>query len=90
MINSHQILYVYNISSTTKTGIPINFIYGFGLIPGVHYCLAKERIIFMQIQYLHCYHPGYSVITNHKDPVIWQRYGKNVIQSLGLSAGIYF
>ena len=62
-------------SITKKTELPTKLMYGFEVVPGIHYYIAKERIIFMQLQYLRCYNQNLTA---------------NTIQSFGLSAGIYF
>ena len=74
-------------SSTVKMDIPTLFMHGFGFIPGIHYYLAKEQIIFMQVQYLHCLHAGYYIF---QDKYGYRNFRTNVIRSFGLSAGIYF
>ena len=64
--------------SIVKNDFPTRFMYGFEVIPGVHYYLTKKRIIFIQMQYLQCYKQEFV------------NYPPNVIRSFGLSAGIYF
>jgi len=64
--------------SVEKKDFSTKFMYGFEIIPGVHYYLSSKRIIFVQMQYLQCY--------NREDV----NYKANVIYSLGLMAGIYF
>ncbi len=73
--------YLYNGSvrpATEKSDFPTKFMYGFEVVPGVHYYLSKEWILFIQLQYLRCVKRQYV------------NYPANIIQSFGLSAGIYF
>jgi len=63
---------------TVKEDFPTKFMYGFEIIPGVHHYISKDRIIFIQMQYLQCYKRRYI------------NYPPNIIRSMGLSAGIYF
>ena len=66
-------------SLTKKSELSAKLMYGFEVVPGIHYHIAKERIIFMQLQYLRCYNrKSFNLSAN------------NTIQSFGLSAGIYF
>ena len=65
-------------SSTAKNDFPTKFMLGFEIAPGIHYYLTKERIIFIQAQYLQCSRRNHIVSS------------PNVIRSFGLSAGIYF
>ena len=62
---------------STKENEFISKCFGFEVSPGIHYYLANERIVFVQAQYLRC--GGYI-----------SPYVKNIIRSLGISAGIYF
>ena len=57
---------------------PTKFMYGFEIIPGVHYYLNKERILFIQLQYMKCFSREFPNAPN------------NTIQSFGISTGIYF
>jgi len=57
---------------------PTKLMYGFCVIPGIHYYLARERVVFAQVQYLHCFNRENAYAPN------------NIIRSFGLSAGIYF
>ena len=76
--NTDNYFYVEGIRSfTEKKDFPTKFMYGFGVTPGVHYCLTKKRIIFIQMQYMQCYQQEYG-------------FSANIIRSFGLSAGIYF
>ncbi len=54
------------------------FMVGFEVAPGVHYYLSKNRIFFIQLQYIHCF--------GHEDV----NYPVNVVRSFGLLSGIYF
>ena len=65
-------------TSTNKSAINTKFMPGFEVIPGIHYYIAKERIIFIQLQYFLCKKREYL------------DFPANSIQSYGLSAGIYF
>ena len=73
IINGEQVLY-----ENKNEDFPTKFMYGFGILPGVHYYIAKRQIIFLQLQYQQ-YYKRESV-----------DYPSNKIRSLGLSAGIYF
>ena len=57
---------------------PKRFMFGFEIIPGVHYYLTSKRIIFLQAQFLQC--KGQQI----------PQYSPKMIRSFGLSAGIYF
>ena len=65
-------------TSHVKRNFPTRFMYGFEIIPGIHYYHTPKRIIFLQAQYLQCYKQE-----NFKFP-------SNIIRSIGLSAGLYF
>jgi len=60
---------------TEEINYPTKLMAGFSVIPGVHYYLAKERIIYLQVQF-----QQYYAVVNPP----------NMINSFGLSAGIYF
>ena len=64
--------------STTKKDFPTKFMVGFEVSPGVHYYLTRDRIIFIQAQYMQC---------NKRE---FKQYPANNIRSFGISAGIYF
>jgi len=66
------------IPSTVIEDFPTKFMYGFKVIPGIHYYLSPKRIVFMQVQYLQCYKRYFPTHT------------ANQIRSLGISTGIYF
>ena len=65
-------------SSTVIKDFPTKFMYGFGVTPGIHYYLAKERVIFLQAQYLQCSKLKSADVS------------PNMVRSFGLSTGIYF
>ncbi len=77
-----EVMYVYDGNavrpSTNKYDFSTTFMFGFGVFPGIHYYLTQKRIIFLQAQYLRC----------HKQEMA--NFPDNVVQSFGLSAGIYF
>ena len=60
---------------------------GFEIIPGIHYYLTNGRIVFVQAQYLQCSND--QVIKRTMYPNVSDK-RTNRIQSLGISAGIYF
>ena len=62
-------------ASTVEIDFPAKFWYGYGISPGVHYYLANERIVFIQLKYKKCY--------RHLNT-------SNIIESFSLSSGIYF
>ena len=64
-------------SSVVKE-FPTRFFYGFEVIPGIHYYLTPKLVIFMQVQYLQCF---------HREEVISS---PNQLRSFGLLTGIYF
>ena len=57
---------------------------GFEVVPGVHYHLTPKMIVFLQAKYLYANMRQSAALrsANYKD--------LNVIQSFGLSTGIYF
>ena len=65
-------------TSTQKFDLQNKFLGGFSVTPGIHYYLSKKRIISVQLQYLRC------------SKKVFESYPANVVQSFGLSAGIYF
>jgi len=56
------------------------FTYGVEVIPGIHYYLNSNRIIFLQAKFLQCNKKYLQTIN----------YPANKIRSFGLSAGMYF
>jgi len=64
--------------TTVIEDFPTKSMYGFKVIPGVHYYLTPKRIIFLQAQYLQCFKRQFV------------GYPANQIRSFGISAGIYF
>ena len=65
-------------SSTSDSDFPTKVLTGFVITPGLHYYLTPDSIIFMQLSYMRCY---------KREAV---NFPANIIQSFGLSAGIYF
>ena len=79
--------YTYEVirHSTVNYKFPTKFMNGFEIVPGVHYYIAKERIIFLQVQYLQCYNRReFNYISK-----VFQSFRLSE-RSIGLSAGIYF
>ena len=74
----HRSLDVYIYSSSSKTFFPSYSLHGFGITPGIHYYFSKEWVFFVQAQYLYCIRKE-----SFNRPA-------NVLQSFGLSAGVYF
>ena len=64
--------------SSEEKDFPSKFMYGFEIIPGLHYYLTNKHIVFLQLQYLRSF----------RKPIV--NYPANVIQSFGLQTGIYF
>jgi len=64
--------------STVIEDFPTKLLFGFEVIPGVHYYLTPKRIIFVQAQYLQCY----------KRKLV--DFPANQIRSFGISTGILF
>ena len=61
-----------------KIDFPTKFMYGFEIIPGVHYHLNNEWIIFVQLHYMKNYKRQFPNMPN------------NYFRSFGVSTGIYF
>jgi hypothetical protein len=72
-----------SLTGIAEMKIDIKRMLGFGIIPGVHYYFAKDRIIFLQMQYLHLFKEVLAYTEGDDVGIVWPR-------SFGLSAGIYF
>ena len=71
--------YFYGVYPSTRTrDFWSKFMSGFEITPGIHYYLADEQIVFIQMQYMQCYNNSYLNALASK------------IRIFGLSAGIYF
>ena len=69
----------YAIHSTTeKNDFQTKFMYGFEIIPGIHYYMNEDKIIFIELRLMQCFNRSFPNTPNHK------------VSSFGISTGIYF